>query len=368
MPCSVGRDRLVLEVDEVVAALFVALGPGNEARHQASEQEVLVGRLLGLAADDQRRPGFVDQDVVDLVDDREEASALHPLVELGDHVVAEVVEAEFVVRAVGDVGRVGLDPRAWPQVQQSLVRGRVARLEDVRSVVGDDPDRKAEEAVDRAHPLGVAAGQVVVDRDDVNASAGQAVERGGEGRGHGLAFAGAHLRDPALVQDDAADELDVEVPHPQGSDHGFACRGEDLRQGPVHGLLELVLLALAAVAGHFAAALDLRVVELVLGRLLGFAGFANLVAQLLDEGEQLFVGAFLHFGFELVGPVHEGLDPPELPVVRVDEATQEAKHQGLRSLLVRIADRGLGIGRGRLRPSASADDGCSVAPRAGRQV
>jgi hypothetical protein len=66
-------------------------------------------------------------------------------------------------------------------------------------------------------------------------------------------------------------------------------------------------------------------VEFVVGRLFGLAGFANLVAQLLDEGEELFVGAFLHFGFQLIGPVHKGLDPPELPVVRVDEATQEAK-------------------------------------------
>ena len=108
MPSSVGRDGLLLEVDEVVAALLVAFGPLLEPRHEPGERVVEVGRLLGLAADDERRPRLVDEDVVDLVDDREVALALDPLVELDDHVVAQVVEAELVVRAVGDVRRVGL--------------------------------------------------------------------------------------------------------------------------------------------------------------------------------------------------------------------------------------------------------------------
>ena len=75
-------DGPVLEVDEVVAALLVALGALLEARHEAGEGEVQVGRLLGLAADDERRPRLVDEDVVDLVDDGEAALALDPLVEL----------------------------------------------------------------------------------------------------------------------------------------------------------------------------------------------------------------------------------------------------------------------------------------------
>ena len=104
-------DGPVLEVDEVVAALLGALGALLEARHEPGEREVQVRRFLGLAGDDQRRPRLVDEDVVDLVDDREAALALHPLVELDDHVVAQVVEPELVVRAVGHVRGVGLAPR-----------------------------------------------------------------------------------------------------------------------------------------------------------------------------------------------------------------------------------------------------------------
>ena len=223
------RNGLVLEIDEVVAALFVALRPADQARHEPGEEGILVGGLLGLAADDERRAGFVDEDVVDLVDDGEEALALDPLLHLRDHVVTQVVEPELVVGTVGDVGGVGLASRARPQVDQPLVVRGVARLEHVRRVVGDDPDREAQEVVDGPHPLGVAAGQVVVDGDEVDAPAGQAVQRCGQRRDQRLAFARPHLGDAALVQDDAADQLDVEVAHLEGPPHRLAGRREDLR-------------------------------------------------------------------------------------------------------------------------------------------
>ena len=63
-----------------------------------------------------------------------------------------------------------------------------------------------------AHPLAVAFGQVVVDRDDVHALAGQRVEVGGQHTGQGLALTGLHLGDVAEVQRRAAHHLDVERP------------------------------------------------------------------------------------------------------------------------------------------------------------
>ena len=96
--------------------------------------------------------------------------------ELVLHVVAQIVEAELVVRAVGDVGGVGC--------------GALAVVEAVH----DDADGEAEEAVDLAHPLRVAAGEVVVDGDDVHALAGERVEVGRQGRDERLAFAGLASR------------------------------------------------------------------------------------------------------------------------------------------------------------------------------
>ena len=66
--------------------------------------------------------------------------------------------------------------------------------------------------VDRPHPLGVAAGQVVVDRDDMHALARQRVEERRHRGDQRLAFAGLQLGDAAVVDRDAAHDLHVELP------------------------------------------------------------------------------------------------------------------------------------------------------------
>ena len=93
--------------------------------------------------------------------------------------------------------------------------------------VGEDHAHlEAEEAVHPAHPLGVALGQVVVDRDDVHALAGQGVEVGREHAGQRLALTGPHLGDVAQVQRRRAHELDVEVPLAEGALGRLARGGE----------------------------------------------------------------------------------------------------------------------------------------------
>ena len=98
------------------------------------------------------------------------------------------------------------------------------------------PTRHAEEAVDLAHPLRVAAGEVVVDRDDVDALAFERVQIGGQRRDERLAFAGLHLGDLALVEHGAADQLHVEVPHVEHAAARLADDREGLRQQVVERL------------------------------------------------------------------------------------------------------------------------------------
>lgn len=181
---------------------------------------------VGGPGDDQRGTGLVDQDGVDLVDDGEVVAALDTVFEAQRHVVAQIVETEFPVGAVGDVGGVGRAPLVWGQGPE------------------DHVDVEAEEAVHATHLLGVAFGQVLVDRDDVHTLAGQRVEVGRQHRGQGLALTGLHLRDVAEVQRGAAHDLDVEVAlveHPPGrlADHG---------EGLGHDVVEVLFAALQASA------------------------------------------------------------------------------------------------------------------------
>ena len=114
------RDGLVLLVGDVVDALLergavelrpdlVLVGdpPPDERLGQLDRAVVDVGRLLDRPADDQRRARLVDEDRVDLVDDREVQLALDVLGERELHVVAQVVEAVLVVRPEGHVAAVG---------------------------------------------------------------------------------------------------------------------------------------------------------------------------------------------------------------------------------------------------------------------
>ena len=245
------RDRLVLLVDDVVAGLLELrplLGllvagdarPRLELRDDLVDPVVLVGRLLGGAADDEGGPRLVDEDRVHLVHHREVVAPLDVHAEVELHVVAQVVEAELVVRPVGDVRPVGL--LALPVVHAVL----------------DDAHGEAQEAVEPAHPLGVALGQVVVDGDHVDALAGERVQVGGQGGDEGLALARLHLRDHPAVQDHAADELDVEVAHVEDAPAALAHDREGLGQQVVEAralrepLAELDRLGREGVVGQLA--------------------------------------------------------------------------------------------------------------------
>ena len=66
-----------------------------------------------------------------------------------------------------------------------------------------------------------------------------ALRHDGERRGEGLALAGLHLGDVAVVQHHAADQLDVEVAHAHRARAGLAGEREALGQQVVEGLAVL---------------------------------------------------------------------------------------------------------------------------------
>ena len=225
------RDGALLLVDLVVGVL------GQDPR-DLGELGVPLDLVLGRAGDDQRGPRLVDQDRVDLVDDREVGVALDAVVQGGGHVVAQVVEAQLVVRRVGDVAEVGLAPLVGAHVGQ------------------DHADGETEELVHPAHPLRVVLRQVVVDRDDVDAAAGQCVEVRRERRDQGLALTGLHLGDVAAVERRATHDLDVEVTLSEHALGRLADRGERLCHQRVEALpvleplLEVGGLGLQLLVGH----------------------------------------------------------------------------------------------------------------------
>ena len=219
-----GAGLLVHDVVRVhVGVLFLfRVGAGHpqhlQPGHKVVRQLIELGGLLALAGNDEGGAGLVDEDGVHLVHDGEGVAPLDQFAGIDGHVVAQVVKAELVVGAVGDVGGVG---------------GLLVRL---LHPVDHKAHREAQELIHLAHPLAVALGEVIVDGDDVHALARQGVEVGRQGGHQGLALAGFHLGDTALVQDDAADELHPVGAHAQHALVRLPADGEGLGQDVVQGL------------------------------------------------------------------------------------------------------------------------------------
>ena len=139
-------------------------------------------------------------------------AALHHLLEMEFHIVAQIVEAELVVGGIGHV--IGI---------------LLAAL-GIGKTMDDAADAEAQEIIDLAHPPRVAAGEIVIDRHHMHAFGGQRIEIDRQGRHQRLAFAGLHLRDAALMEDHAADQLDIEMALSEGTFGGLADGGKGGRQ------------------------------------------------------------------------------------------------------------------------------------------
>ena len=183
-----------------------------QGAHKAVHLCVQAGRILAAAGDDQGRAGLIDQDGVHLVHDGVGVAALHHVGLVGHHVVAQVVKAELIVGAVGDIGIVG--GPAGVAVH----------------ALYDQANGQPQPAVELAHPLAVALCQIVVDGNDVHPFTGQGVQIGGQGSHKGLAFTGLHLGNIAAVQGNAAGHLHREVLHAQHTPCSLAADGKGIRQ------------------------------------------------------------------------------------------------------------------------------------------
>ncbi len=204
---------MVFLVDDVIPGLFAFFEffPALKLRDDRVCLIVLVGGFFRRSGNDQRGTGFVDQDRVNLVYDRVIMSVLHTSREIELHVVAQVIETKLVVRAVGNVGVISILPLK------------------VIHVILDTANRQAQEAINLAHPFRVARSQVIVHRDHVDATTGQRIEVSGQ-RGHQrFAFAGAHLGNLALMQNDSADQLHVKVAHARRAHARLAHHGKGFR-------------------------------------------------------------------------------------------------------------------------------------------
>ena len=179
-----------------------------ERESEAVRHFIKVGGFFSSARNDERSSRLIDKYGVNLVNDCKVMPALNLVLLVNNHIVPQIVEAHFVVCAVGNVGGIGF-----------LSFG-------IFFFVNDKSDRQAHKAVNLAHPFAVAAGKIIVDRNDVNAVARKRVKISGQGCNKGFALARFHLGNSALMQNDAADNLNGEMLQAEHAPRSLAAGGK----------------------------------------------------------------------------------------------------------------------------------------------
>ena len=207
-----GEVHLVAFFVHPVITLALFFHGATELRHHFLHPHVEIGVIVSLTGDDQRRTRFVDEDGVHLIHDGVVEAALYALLLAVHHVVTQVIETEFVVRAIGDIGGIG-----------GLLR-LVIHLRQIH------PDRKAEKTVQTPHPFSITTGKIIVHRDDMHALTRNRIQVGRQGGNQRLALTGAHFGDFAVVQDHAADQLHIEMTHSERPLARFTHDGKRFRQ------------------------------------------------------------------------------------------------------------------------------------------
>ena len=147
------------------------------------------GRLYRATSDDERNPRLVQQDRVGFVDHRGGKWPQHLFVRMESEAIAQVVEPQLVGGCVGDVA---------PVRRPSIVQ---------RHVLPHGRHGEAEPPVCLPHPCRIAAGEIVVHGEHMDAASLARIPRHSGNRRQRLAFARLHLHNPSVRQRECAFEL-----------------------------------------------------------------------------------------------------------------------------------------------------------------
>ena len=158
--------------------------------------EQLIFALGHRTGNNQRCTGIVNQHGVNLVDNGVVVFALYQIERAAGHVVAQIVETEFVVGTESNIGQISLT---------TFFR--------IGTMFVDAIYRQAVEHIERTHPFRVTFRQVVVDSNHVYTAAGKCIQENGQGGHQSFTFTGSHFRNLTLMQYHTTEQLYIVVHH-----------------------------------------------------------------------------------------------------------------------------------------------------------
>ena len=163
----------------------------------------------------ERRSCFVYENRVNLIDYCKIVPALHEIFSVGYHVIAQIVESEFVICSVGYIA----------VVSSLLLRARL--------IVYDKTGGETKVLVDTSHLFAADSCKIIIDGDNVHTLSGKRIEIRRKNGNEGLSFTCLHLRNPSLMQKKSAYELYFERTFAENSVRCLAYKGKCIRQNGI---------------------------------------------------------------------------------------------------------------------------------------
>ena len=98
------KELIAIIGERHVACFFVQLEVLIRQRwNNGINGDVHLGTIIRRAGNNKRRTGFINQDTVDFIHDRKIVFFLENLAQLGFHIIAKIIKAQFIVGRVGNV-------------------------------------------------------------------------------------------------------------------------------------------------------------------------------------------------------------------------------------------------------------------------
>ena len=145
--------------------------------------------LVPTTRNNQWRSCFINQDGVHFVDDGKVMFPLYLVFLIDNHVISQVVKAQFVVSTISNITGICFTPLVIGQTMQNTA------------------NRQAQEPKHLAHFIGLCFCQVVVYGDNMNALARQCIQIGCNAGYQSFTFTGFHFCNSSLMQNDCTNNL-----------------------------------------------------------------------------------------------------------------------------------------------------------------
>ena len=199
--CFCKIDRLLFLIDYKISGLFCIffhnsshlgkfrLGTLFKLTRKNIAEFIKSCRLTTLSRYYKRSSGFIDKNRVDLIDDCIIKASLYKLFLIDNHVIPEIIKSKFVIGYICDI--------------------RIICLTSLIAIhtIKDNSDRKSEEFMYLAHPLGITLGKIIINRNNMYALAFQCIKICRKKTCLCLTFTGSHLCDSSLMENNTTHKL-----------------------------------------------------------------------------------------------------------------------------------------------------------------